>query len=353
MLISTVSVSAATVPRAWLVAKGDAQAVLVGESHIGSPVENDDYFERVVKPSHAVADVVVMETYFGPEQIRNESFERGAPCFDDPIGMQTPRVRLAFETLISATRDNRLEVPNWLEGWQLIPQFFFTSLYFPPFTYHSLGPAYDVAIEAKAGLGISFRLRGKGKATKKTIGLDSLKEWRTHFCSASASDRADFVADQALKLARLLRLKKSDPSYASLDKLAVVNGQGFAETISCVDRITPCAVENLSVSDQILLEKGWLMPLSPGSFEIYIRKRTHAWVPNIVRTISAHRRSFIIVGALHLPDLRVGNDVKPGLISLLRQQGFSVTRISAANQIDATFLSPSWADRVRSALGSL
>jgi hypothetical protein len=41
------------------------------------------------------------------------------------------------------------------------------------------------------------------------------------------------------------------------------------------------------------------------------------------------------------------------LISLLRQQGFSVTSIGKANDISATFLSPSWFDRMRSALGSL
>ena len=353
MLISTTFVSAATVPRAWLVAKGDTQAVLVGESHIGTPVEYDDYFQTVVKPSYAVADVAVMETYFGLEQTQNESFERGAACFDDPMGLRTPRMRLAFDTLLSATHDNRLEVPNWLEGWEFVPQFLFTSLYFPSFTSHSLGAAYDVAIEARAGLGISFRLRGKGKATKKTIGLDRLKDWRTHFCSASTEDRADFVADQTLKVARLLRLKQSDPSYASLGRLSVVGGQVFADRIGCVDQTIPCAAEHLSASDQILLEKGWLMPLSPGSFEIFIKRRTRAWVPLIVRTISAHRRSFIIVGALHLPDLRVGDHVEPGLISMLRQQGFSVTRISAASEISATFLSPSWVDHIRSTLNSL
>jgi hypothetical protein len=353
MLISTASVSAATIPRAWLVAKGDAQAVLVGESHVGTPVEYDDYFRTVVKPSYAIADVAVMETYFGPEQTRNESFERGAACFDDPMGKRTPRVRLAFDTLITATHENGLEVPNWLEGWELVPQFLFTSLYFPSFTHHTLGPAYDAAIEAKAGLGISFRLRGKGKLTKKTIGLDRLKDWRTHFCSAGAGDRADFVADQTLKLARLLRLKQSDPSYTSLGKLSYVGGQIFADRIRCIDQTVPCAIDDLSASDQILLQKGWLMPLSPGSFEIYIKKRTRTWVPLIVKTISAHHKSFIVVGALHLPDLRVGDHVEPGLISLLREQGFSVTRISSASDISANFLSPSWFDRIRSALTSL
>lgn len=353
VLIPTVSAAAATVPRAWLVTKGDAQAVLVGESHVGTPVEYDRYFDTVVKPSYAVADVAVMETYFGPEQTRNEAFERGAPCFNDPKGLRTPRLRLAFEELISATRANRIEVPNWLEGWEVVPEFLFTSIFLDGLANQSLGPAYDAAIEAQGGLGISFILRGKGKPAKTIIGLDTLKDRRAHFCSASASDRADSVADHALKVARLLRLKEVDPSFASFSKLAVVGGQALAETVGCVDRAVPCAIDQPSPSDRLLLEKGRMFPYSPGTFEISLKKRTRAWVPLISRTISEHRRSFVIVGALHLPDLRIGDRVEHGLISLLRQEGFKVTLIAGPSDIGATFLSPSWIDRLRSALGSL
>lgn len=353
MLIPTVAMAGSTVPRAWLVTKGDAQAVLVGESHLGTPVENDRYFDTVVKPSYAVADVAVMETYFGPEQTRNETFERGAPCFDDPKGLRTQRLRLAFDALISATRDNHLDVPNWLEGWEIFPEFLFTSVFFDHFTTNSLGPSYNVALELQGGLGISFRLYGKGTAAKKTIGLDTFKDRRTHFCSASAGDRADFVADEALKVVGLLRLKQSDPSYASVGKLAVASGQAFAGTVRCVDQAVPCAIDQVSPSTRLLLDKGWMLSYSPGTFEISIKKRTHAWLPLIVKTISEHRRSFVIVGALHLPDLRVRDRVEPGLISLLRQQGFSVTLIGGASDISSTFLSPSWFDNIRSALDSL
>jgi hypothetical protein len=355
MSLSTVAVAAAaaTVPRAWLVTKGDAQAVLVGESHIGTPVENDRYFDTVVKPSYAVAEVAVMETYFGPDQRRNEAFELGAPCFDDPKGLHTRRLHLAVDALISATRDGHLDVPNWLESWEIVPQFLFASLHLDTFTIASLGPAYDAAIESQGGPGISLLLRGKGRLSKKTIGLDTLKDRRTHFCSASAVDRADYVADKVLQVSRLLRLKQSDPSYASFGKLSVTAGQSIDETLRCVDHAVPCVINQVSPSELLLRDKGWTISYSPGSFEISIKKRTRAWVPLIVKTISEHRRSFVIVGALHLPDLRVGDRVEPGLISLLRQQGFSVTPIGKASDISATFLSPSWFDRVRTALGSL
>jgi hypothetical protein len=133
----------------------------------------------------------------------------------------------------------------------------------------------------------------------------------------------------------------------------VLAGEVTNETVRCVDRAVPCAVDQISPGEQLLQDKGWGYSYSTGTFEILIKKRTGAWLPLIVKTISEHRRSFVIVGALHLPDLRVGGRVEPGLISLLRQQGFSVTRIGDASDISATFLSPSWFDRMRSALGSL
>jgi TraB/PrgY/gumN family len=345
-LLSTAA--SATAPRAWLVSKGNTQAVLVGESHVGTPVENDRYFETVVKPGYAAAEVAVMETYFAPEQLRNASFALGAPCFDDPMGLHTQRLHRAFDDLTRTIRDSHLEVPNWVESWVLIPQYLaWTSL--DTFTTASLGPAYGVHYET----GVSFRLRGKGTTSKKTIGLDMLEERRTHFCSASAADRADFVADKVLQASRLLRLKQSDPLFTSFSKLAVVAGESADETIRCVDRPVPCAIDSVSPGDQILQDKGLETNYSPGTFEIMIKQRTHAWVPRIAKTISEHRRTFVIVGALHLPDLRVGNRVEPGLISLLRQQGFSVTSIGRASDIGATFLSPSWFDRVRAALGNL
>lgn len=353
LISPTAGAAEATLPRAWLVTKGDAQAVLVGESHVGTPVENDQYLDTVVKPSYAVADVAVMETYFGPDQMRNEAFERGVPCPDNPKGLRTERLHRAFDALISATRANHLEVPNWLESWEILPEFHFTSIYLDSLTNKSLGPAYDAAIEAHGGIGISFRLRGKNTGAKRKIGLDTLKARRSHFCSASSEDRADFTADLVLKVARLLHLKKSDPSYASLGMLSVVGGQFFAETIRCVDQAVPCSIDQVSPSRQVLLDKGWTPPYSRGTFQISIKKRTRAWVPLIATTISSHRRSFIIVGSLHLPDLKAGERVEAGLITLLRQQGFSVTRINGAGDIRATFLSPSWFDRTRSALSSL
>jgi hypothetical protein len=341
------------VPRAWLVSKGNVQAVLVGESHVGTPLEYDPYFDTVVRPSYLVAEAAVMETYFGPKQWANAAWELGRPCAEDPAGLHSERVRLGFREVISATRDNKLAVPNWMESWEAIPDYLFYSLLLDSFTVQALGSRYDRAIEAQGGPGVSLRLRAEGIGAKEITGLDTAKGVRTNFCTAKTADRADLLADQLFKVSRLLRLKLSDPSYLSFGRLAAAGGHVVEEMLHCVDLSTPCSIEQTSDNVRLLEEKGWMWKYSQGAFEITIKKRTNSWVPVIVKTLSEHRRSFVIVGAMHLPDLKVGNRVEPGLISLLRRQGYSVTRIDNAGEISATFLSPSWFDRIRAAWENL
>jgi hypothetical protein len=198
-----------------------------------------------------------------------------------------------------------------------------------------------------------LRSSGRGPDAGHTGGLESLKERREIFCSASANHRQDYLVDSILKTAALLRLKQSDPSYGKLGKLAVPMGQALDTVVRCVDKATPCDVEQLSASERSLQEVGWMPSLSAGSFEIMVKQRTRAWIPRVENAMMAHRRTFVIVGSMHLPDLRIGGKVQPGLISLLRARGFTVKSIAGQDDIKNNFLSPSLSDRVRSLLGRL
>lgn len=352
-LPSAIPSASAAAPRAWLVAKGSAQAVLVGESHLGTPVENDGYYDTVVQPAYAVADAAVMETYFGPEQLRGEAFERGAPCAGDPRDRQTTRLGPAFAALIAATRANGLPVPDWMSNWNVMPEFLLTSIYLDRFAGEALGPAYDAAIERQGGPGVSLRLRATANGPRTMLGLDSLKNLRTQFCAASASVRQDYLADKVDKTAALLRLKLADPAYAGLGDLATVMGRVVAAQWRCIDRATPCELDAPSDDTRRLRQAGWITGYSAGTVELALRQRTLAWLPLITGAIGDHRRTFVIVGALHLPDLRVDGRVEPGLVTLLRRQGFSVTPIGGAADIQATFLAPTWRERLRATLGGL
>lgn len=337
-------------PRAWLVSKDKTQAVLVAESHFGTSVEQDNYYDTVVRPSYEAADVAVMETYAGQDEYRNEAFERGAPCPTAPGDRRTERLAPAFQALIAATRANGLEVPNWLANWELIPEFLFTSTYLTRFAVQSLGPGYDRALETHLGPGTSFRLRALGSSTRKTIGLNVLKDQRDDFCAASAADRQDFLADNVLHVARLLRRKHADSTYANLGELSGPMERTYASYVNCVDRAEACPINRLPADMRLLRDKGMMYDYSPGIIDVSLRRRTRAWVPIVVRAMTTYRRTFIIAGALHLPDLSIDGKREPGLISQLRQRGYTVTAIRGPADI-ASFLTPSWTDRLRAFVG--
>ena len=343
----------APVPRAWLVSKGGAQAVLVGESHLGTPTENDSYFDTVIQPSYAAADNAVMETFWGAEQRGNEALERSTPCATDPKERRTDRVRPAFKELIAATRANGLDVPNWMTNWEILPEYLHTSLFLDQFAENAFGRAYTTAIGAQLGLGTSMRLRasGLGPDESELHGLESLKVKRTIFCSASAAYRQDYLADHILQVAALLRLKQSNPAFGGLDNFAAAMGRAVDESARCVDRPVVCTVEKKAADNKLLQDAGWSMAFSPGTFDILITQRTRAWVPLIENAMRTGRKTFIIVGAMHLPDLSIGGKVTPGLISQLRERGYAVTSIGARDELKSTFLSPSVGDRIRSWLG--
>jgi hypothetical protein len=350
LLSMALQATAASTPRAWLVSKGNTQAVLVGESHFGTPTEKDRYFDTVIQPSFAAADIAVMETYSGPDQQGNELVERGTPCLTDPKDRRTDRVSPAFDQLIAATRANGLEVPNWMAAWKVLPEYLFTSNFLDTFTGEVLGRSYVDAVGSQLGWGTSPRLHlsGLGPREKDTRGLESFKVRRTIFCSASAAHRQDFLADHIFKVAALLRLKQSNPSYTGLDRLAAPMGRVVDEHMRCVDQPVPCAVEHISADRKLLQEAGWMFAYSPGTFEISLKQRTRAWVPLIEKVVLEHRKTFIIVGSMHLPDLSIGGKTEPGLISLLRERGFSVKSISTPEDIKSTFLTQSASDHIRS-----
>lgn len=336
-------------PRAWLVSKGEMQAVLVAESHFGNRVENDAYFDDVVQPSYAVANAALMESTVEGGRFYDDFRESNIPCPLDPKDRRADRLGHAFKELISATRNNHLQVPVWMESWQVVPEYLFTSILLDDFMMRALGSGYQPAVISQLGLGVSYRLResGHGPSKRYLFALEDQKARREIFCHASASDRQDYLVAKLARASALLKLKHSDPSFGTLHSLAIPLGESIQQTIRCVDKPTPCQFESLVTENQRLLDVGW-MALNAGTYEIAIKQRTHAWVPLIAQALNRYRRSVIVVGAMHLPDLNVGGKVEPGLISMLREGGFSVTVITSADDIKSTYLAPTLSDRLRS-----
>jgi hypothetical protein len=336
-------------PRAWLVSNGKMQAVLVAESHFGNRVENDAYFDDVVQPSYAVANAALMESTIESGRFYEDFRESNMPCLLNPKDRLTDHLGSAFEELISITRNNHLQVPIWMESWQTVPEYLFTSILLDDFMVRALGSGYQPAVITQLGLGVSYRLRESthGPSKRYLFALEDQKARREIFCHASASDRQDNLIAKIKRISALLRLKHSDPSFSTLHTLAIPLGESVQKMIECVDKPTPCRFDSLVIENQQLLDVGW-MALNAGMYEIAIKQRTHAWVPLIAQALDQYRRTVIVVGAMHLPDLNVGGKVEPGLVSLLRNSGFSVTAITSAEDIKSTYLAPKFSDRLRS-----
>lgn len=341
-----------TLPRAWLVSKGNKQAILVAESHLGTPNERDQYYVSVIQPSYAAADTALMETVLGPEQLHNELLERNLPCPGDAKNRQTDRLAPAFQQLAAAARANAQEVPNWLEDATTLPEFLYSSL-LDNFAGSTLGQSYSNAVKSQLGMGTSERLRtsATGPTEKYLNGLESLKTRRNIFCNASAAHRQDFLVDKAMQLTALLMLKRANPSYQGLSKFGAPMGRFFESYLRCVDQAIPCAVEQASPERELLLQAGWHTAFSPGTVEITLKQRTQAWVPLIEQAMTEHNKTVVVVGVMHLPNLQIQGKTEVGLINLLRERGNTVTPITGPEQLNSSFLAPSLRQRVRAWFG--
>lgn len=333
--------------RAWLVSKGEARAVLVGETHLKTAIEFNDYYEAIVKPSFLAADMAILEPYRDPRQIHAEMLHKMTACSGELSDRSTERLQPAIDELIEVMRKNKLEAPNWLVSWQLMPEQLMAS-HFLDLSSEKVAPSWLLNPSPASAAqyftnGVSWQFKFDPKLAKtpaKLLPLDSAASERLHFCSATAAERQDYLVEKVRKLTMLGQLKlNGEPPRATDEILKRVESQ-FMRIIACVDTKIPCDLneENESVEFKYLRPLGFVVHLDDGNYSISLKKRTHAWVPIIKQAIEDHNKTFVLVGAMHLPDLRVNDRIEPGLISLLRKEGFTIRPIDTVDDIKSTLL---------------
>ena len=135
-----------------------------------------------------------------------------------------------------------------------------------------------------------------------------------------------------------MRIAREDPEFTAIkeDQKNVENL--FLSISRCIDNSTVCSLDDIFRGDRYVRIGGMSSDTSNGTFSIAIKARTRSWLPIITSTINGHRKTFILVGALHLPDLIVSGKKEMGLISLLRAEGYTVQPIRTAKDIRGTFL---------------
>lgn len=324
--ISVASTAAAPPPRAWLIEKGGASAVIVGESHLATPAEFDTYFSDVIRPAFNSARTVVSETVQGPEQRKDFGLNVGTPCPGSAERVDVGRAAV-YRALIRSVNENdpSQPIPVWMEQWSVFPEYVQISALQLGFEQDEASRAIAAGHASKSFPGVSLVLQENpvSRGGKKFLGLDTPLDFKRHFCSATAADRNDFVLDRTEALTNTLHrlFHPEDADYAALLDAMGVSVNTIAR---CVDNKPACG---LAPPDDALVKIGWSSSWRPGNVNILIQQRNLTWLPRIRSAIDANDKAFIIVGMLHLADLQVGERSFKGLVTLLREQGYTVRPI--------------------------
>lgn len=329
--------------------RGDAMAVVVGESHAKTAVEFDAYFDSVVSAGFKAADVALLEGDFDTYNTLEITKNLVLPCASN-ASRRSELLAPRFARLMTAMRDSGFSVPDWMVHWEITPEVALHSLHLPGFIAHDLGRAITGTRKLAvldAGVGARLKRLAMSKELKRPAlgSLETLPSRRQQFCEAPAEQRQDLLVgdlDAALGHLRLLQDLRNGRSPA-LEEGTVTQ---LNSSLSCAERRQPCPYPDPSMSSE-LSRYGMTVPDSPGYFKLAVQARTEAWAPRIGEALSKNRRVFVSVGSLHLPDLRYQGQVYPGLLSLLARDGFRLRPLRGAEDLPPEFLTRSWWESLR------
>lgn len=337
-------------PRAYLVTKGDSAAMIVGETHTHTPLEFDSYYDRVVKPGFQAAQIALLEGDFGTETPMNEGLSRYSPCEHDDQhgGRLNDKLNPRLAELNNIMSHSNLTYPG-LDTPDLFPERLLTS-FLEGFYVGEVLPKIRAAQKNPVDdQGVSLRLRLEAvKADHrypKINALDTLSESRERFCSAPAEYRQDYlvnIVDAIIGGVHMLDDVRKTGVAFNYEPLVQ---SMYTHTLDCVDATSPCTYASQRGNDSKVEYYGLVCPNNKVFFTLGLQDRTRTWLPKIITAMNNNQRTFVAVGALHLPDLRYDNEDYPGLLTLLRKAGYKVTPIRGEQDIQETLLKLSWWDR--------
>jgi hypothetical protein len=243
-------------------------------------------------------------------------------------GFGTPPAEL-LELVSQTSPDKELEhntqvvkvVPPSILYDALIPQWVFG--------YHNRHP--DLYSRVYPGRGLSFRLAGKSienGSRPKVQGFVYQKDNWEIFCGASPEVRRKVVIDEAKKEVTTIKIAQS--GSAEVAKLIRRHLEAsLMEILSCVDKkpLCPSPGEAPSKHQEFLASVGLMMPMDQSMFEMMISVKNRVWLEHIERSSSAHRRTFVVVGSMHLPSFGTPGRTNPGMLDLLREHGYTVSPV--------------------------
>lgn len=337
--------------RAWVAARGNQRALLVGVTHAHASVDSGPYDQEIVFPALQMANVALIEEY---QKEDAENF--GKALLDDcakSLPLRWERIEPEWNAMRKEFGRHGIEVGI---GSDLVNKSFFwinshlnelSSRATRKLLYSADGEFPDERLEREASrISMSDKLLADIRAHRRPrrMELDGLEVQNAAYCRASLEEREAYMVDRLRTMRRELVVKefaREHPS-ASLQRDPIVMSKLLGTVLACVDAAPPCTGDFVDSDTDVSADERFkgAPPSLNTPLRFLIVERNRLWMSTILQAISAHGRAFIEVGAVHLPALRYGDRIEHGLIDLLRQEGFTVRQVRTLSDIQNYFDTP-------------
>jgi|GEM_PF-6602268 len=323
-------------PRLLLVQKDGRAALFLPESHVGSAAQDDAYFRSVIRPAFAASSALLAErskvswfdsTYYQstcPDEGQaeaaldadlNAALRRNAPAVPPALRAVSPLDRL--DTLGRFIRFHWLFVNAHKRAYGQLPD--------------AASPARSFKIRnAQSGV----LLAG---APRRADSVEDTGTWLHAYCAMPPAQRASLIADAIAQ-----SLAPPDPAdadrspeqlRAATDRDTDTSYQRALDDLRATLRApfpTGRADAPPPEAGNANFARAWT-PAELTMNRFMIVERSQAWVAGLPAVLRRERLPFYALGAAHFADGPAG----PGLITLLRDAGYSVSLLRDRRELDA------------------
>jgi hypothetical protein len=326
--------------RLLLAQKDGRVALFLPESHIGSPAQEDAYFRAVIRPAFAASSALLAErssvSWFDKTYDQATCQDEGEaeaaldPALNDALQKHAPAAPPAPAELPPALRSvapvDRIGTPGRFMRFYLL----FMNVH---------QRAYG-AIPAEAGAR-SFRIRNAQSAVllvaapRRVVSVEDTGTWLRAYCALGPEQRASMIAETIMRSGR-------PPDIADAGKTgAELRDATYRDNDAAYRRALHAARAALRSPDATGLaaarqagDAHAAQASTAGQLAIdrfTLAERSRAWVAALPAALQRERLPFYALGAAHFADGPHG----PGLITLLREAGYTISVLADRRALDA------------------
>jgi hypothetical protein len=324
--------------RLLLAQKDGHVALLLPESHIGSPAQEDQYFRNVIRPAFAASSALLAErssvSWF------DKTYDQaGCPVESDAEAALDPALNDALRRHAPPTPP---ELPAALRSLAPVDRIGtlgrFMRFYLLFMDAHQR--AYG-AIPAEAGAR-SFTVRTAQSGillagTPKRVGsVEDTGTWLHAYCAMRPEQRALMIAETIGRSAQPTAPDTADAGKSGAALREATYRDNDAAYRRSLDDVRAALRSPRPPGQAAWPAHGSPAPLASTAGQLAIdqftlAERSRAWVAGLPAVWRRERLPFYALGAAHFADGPPG----PGLVTLLREAGYSVSLLADRRALDA------------------